>query len=74
MRGKFCKISVHEDILLVENHDKKLALCGPGPKNLIIEVLHRLPRHLCVTFSHLFTQQSTMLLYENISMSDNTMD
>ena len=32
VRGKFCKISVHEDILLVENHDKKLALCESGPK------------------------------------------
>ena len=73
-RGKFCKNSVNEGILLVGNDIKKLAQCGFGLKNLVIEVLHRLPRHLCSNFSCLFTQQYAMLLYENVSMNDNTAD
>ena len=42
-------------------------------KKLILDVLHRLPRHLlaAVTFSRLFTQQSP-ILYENVPICDNT--
>ena len=45
-------------------------------KKLIIEVLHRLRQQdtFGVTFSCLFTQQSAMLLQENISMYDNTVE
>ena len=34
----------------------------------IIEFLHILSRHLSVTFSCLLTQQSAMLLYENVNV------
>ena len=37
-------------ILLVENDVKKLAWYGFDKKKLIIDVLHRLPRHLCSNF------------------------
>ena len=46
----FVTNSVNEDILLVENDFKKLAWCGFCFKKLIIEVLHRWPRHLCSNF------------------------
>ena len=47
----FVKNSVNQDILLVDNDVMKLAYCRFGLKNLIIEVLHRLGRHLCNNFS-----------------------
>ena len=70
-------ISVNEDILLVENDVKKLAKYGFGLNNLLINrarVSKDSPDTFAVTFSCLFTQQSAMLLYENVSIYDNTAD